>query len=223
MQILQVENLAKHYGKGANLVKALDGVSLQVQKGEFISIVGKSGSGKSTLLHLIGGLENASAGSVIIDESEISGLEDEELSKFRRRKIGFVFQSYNLLPILNVRDNILLPLGLDGNKADVEFFNEVTSMLEIVDKLDNSPNSLSGGEQQRVAIARALIAKPVLVLADEPTGNLDSETSDNVLQLLEKTGKRFGQTIIMVTHDEEMARRADRMICIEKGKIVRIV
>lgn len=220
--MLKVEGLTKHYGAGERLVKAVDQVSFQVEKGEFISISGKSGSGKSTLLHLIGGLEHADSGRVVIDENEIGVLDDEARSVFRRRNIGFVFQSYNLLPTLNVRDNIVLPLGLDGKKADVDFFHEVISILEIADKLDNFPNSLSGGEQQRVAIARALLSKPALILADEPTGNLDSETSRNVVQLIEKTGRYFGQTMIMVTHDEELARRADRMIYIEKGKIARI-
>ena len=223
MEILQVENLVKHYGTKTSLVKAVDGISFRVEKGEFISIVGKSGSGKTTLLHLIGGLEYATSGDVVIAEKEIGELEDETLSEFRRKNIGFIFQSYNLLPILNVQDNITLPLGLGGEDADWIFFNEVVSMLEIQDKLSAFPNVLSGGEQQRVAIARALISKPALILADEPTGNLDSETSEKVLMLMEKTGKYYEQTIIMVTHNESIAKRADRMVCIENGRIARIV
>lgn len=223
MEILHVENLVKHYGAETSLIKAVDGISFCAEKGEFISIVGKSGSGKTTLLHLIGGLEYATSGDIVIAEKEIGTLADEALSIFRRKNIGFIFQSYNLLSILNVRDNISLPLGLGGEKADEAFFNEVVSMLEIQDKLDEFPNVLSGGEQQRVAIARALITKPALILADEPTGNLDSETSEKVLMLMERTGKYYEQTIIMVTHNESIAKRADRMVCIEKGRIARII
>ena len=219
MCILKVENLVKSYGSSDDTVVAVDDISFSVEKGEFISIAGKSGSGKTTLLHLIGGLDQVTSGRVVIAGKDIAMLNDEELSIFRRRKIGFVFQNYNLMPILNVRDNILLPLGLDHVKEDPEFFSEVVSILEIQDKLNCIPKNLSGGEQQRVAIARALITKPSIVLADEPTGNLDSETSNNVLRLMGKTGKRFGQTVIMVTHNEAIAKGADRMICLEKGKI----
>jgi putative ABC transport system ATP-binding protein len=223
MGIIRVENLVKYYGTEPNQVKAVNDVSFDVQKGEFICIVGKSGSGKTTLLHLIGGLEKESSGRVFIAEKEVGSMSDEELSVFRRRKIGFVFQSYNLLPFLNVHDNITLPIGLDGEKIDQDFLEEVVTIFELQDKLRCYPKKLSGGEQQRVAIARAIITNPTLILADEPTGNLDSETSENVLMLLEKTAKSFEQTIIMVTHNEAVARRADRTIHFKSGEISKIV
>lgn len=219
MAVLQVKDLKKYYGNKPNIIKALDGVSLTVEKGEFIAVVGPSGSGKSTLLHMIGGLDTPSSGNIIIEKQNLRGNNDD-LTIFRRRHIGFIFQNYNLVPILNVYNNIVLPLHLDGRQVDQQFLDEVLTYLELEDKKDRMPNSLSGGQQQRVAIARALITKPSVILADEPTGNLDSETSKKVLQLLRKTSKKYDQTIIMITHDLEMAKQADRIVKIIDGKII---
>lgn len=221
MRVLAASNLKKYYGKGSNMVKALDGVDLEVSKGEFVAIVGTSGSGKSTLLHILGGLDYSTEGKVVIDNNDISAMKEEELTVFRRRNIGFVFQSYNLVPILNVYENIILPIELDGNKVDEEYVNRIIDALKLNDKVNNLPNNLSGGQQQRVAIARALSTKPSIILADEPTGNLDSKTSQEVLMLLKSTSEKFNQTIIMITHNEEIAQMADRVIRIEDGKIVR--
>lgn len=221
MKVLAAFNLKKYYGKGSNMVKALDGVDLEVSKGEFVAIVGTSGSGKSTLLHILGGLDYSTEGKVIINNNDISAMREEELTVFRRRNIGFVFQSYNLVPILNVYENIILPIELDGNKVDEEYVNRIIDTLKLNDKVNNLPNNLSGGQQQRVAIARALSTKPSIILADEPTGNLDSKTSQEVLMLLKSTSEKFNQTIIMITHNEEIAQMADRVIRIEDGKIVR--
>ena len=217
MAVLQVKDLKKYYGNKPNIIKALDGVSLTVEKGEFIAVVGPSGSGKSTLLHMIGGLDTPSSGNIIIEKQNLRGNNDD-LTIFRRRHIGFIFQNYNLVPILNVYNNIVLPLHLDGRQVDQQFLDEVLTYLELEDKKDRMPNSLSGGQQQRVAIARALITKPSVILADEPTGNLDSETSK--LQLLRETSKKYDQTIIMITHDLEMAKQADRIVKIIDGKII---
>ncbi|MCR5702366.1 MAG: ABC transporter ATP-binding protein [Lachnospiraceae bacterium] len=219
MMILQAKDLKKYYGEGEAQVKALDGVSLSVERGEFVSIVGTSGSGKSTLLHMLGGLDNPTSGKVIIDDKDISELKGDALCIFRRRKIGFVFQSFNLVPSLKVYDNIVLPLELDGSPIDKEYIDSVIVSLGISGKLDAYPNKLSGGQQQRVAIARALATKPAILLADEPTGNLDSKTSQDVLGLLKTTGAKFNQTIVMITHNEEIAQMADRIIRIEDGKI----
>ena len=219
MSILVAENLTKHYGDGDTLVKALDGVSLKVERGEFLSIIGTSGSGKSTLLHMLGGLDNPTTGKVIIDDKDISGLKGDQLCIFRRRKIGFIFQSFNLVPSISVYDNIILPLQLDGKKVDKEFVDEVIETLGISKKLNVLPSKLSGGQQQRVAIARALASKPAIILADEPTGNLDSKTSQDVLGLLKTTGKKFNQTMVMITHNDEIAQMADRTIRIEDGHI----
>ena len=212
-------NLKKHYENGATIVHALDGVDLEIEKGEFVAVVGSSGSGKSTLLHMLGGLDSPTSGRVMVDGKEISTLKEEELTIFRRRKIGFVFQSFNLVPVLNVYENIILPIQLDGNKPDKKYVNNIIQTLGLKSKLQNLPSQLSGGEQQRVAIARALAIKPAIVLADEPTGNLDSGTSQDVVGLLKVTGERFGQTIVMITHNEELAQLADRIIRIEDGKI----
>ncbi|MBQ8950157.1 MAG: ABC transporter ATP-binding protein [Eubacterium sp.] len=220
MSILVAENLKKYYGEGETLVKALDDVSLSVEKGEFVSIIGTSGSGKSTLLHMLGGLDNPSSGNVVIDGTDISKMKGDELCIFRRRKIGFIFQSFNLVPSITVYDNIILPLQLDGKKVDKEFVNKVVDVLGLSNKLDRIPSKLSGGQQQRVAIARALASKPAIILADEPTGNLDSKTSHDVLGLLKETGKKFNQTIVMITHSDEIAQKADRTIRIEDGHIV---
>ena len=220
MSILQTTELKKYYGAKPNITKALDGVTLSIEKGEFVAIVGTSGSGKSTLLNMIGGLDVPTSGKVIVDGRELSTLKDEQLTIFRRRKIGFIFQNYNLVPVLNVYENIVLPVELDGNKVDKTFMNEVVQMLGLEDKLNNMPNNLSGGQQQRVAIARALVSKPSIVLADEPTGNLDSKTSAGVLGLLKTTSQKFHQTIVMITHNNEIAQLADRIIRIEDGKIV---
>ncbi|MBQ8086550.1 MAG: ABC transporter ATP-binding protein [Lachnospiraceae bacterium] len=218
--ILQAKDLRKYYGEGDTQVKALDGVDLEVKRGEFVSIVGTSGSGKSTLLHMLGGLDTPTSGTVIIDDKDISKLKGDALCIFRRRKIGFVFQSFNLVPSINVYDNIVLPLELDGADIDKEYIDSVITTLGLSEKLDTSPVKLSGGQQQRVAIARALAAKPAILLADEPTGNLDSKTSQDVLGLLKTTGQKFTQTIVMITHNEEIAQMADRIIRIEDGKIV---
>lgn len=220
MSILQTADLKKYYGVKPNITKALDGVSLSIEAGEFVAIVGTSGSGKSTLLHMIGGLDTPTSGEVIVDGKDLSSLKDDQLTIFRRRKIGFIFQNYNLIPVLNVYENIVLPVELDGNIVDRNFMNEVVQMLGLEDKLQNMPNNLSGGQQQRVAIARALVSKPAIILADEPTGNLDSKTSCDVLGLLKITSQKFHQTIVMITHNNEIAQLADRIIRIEDGKIV---
>ena len=219
MSILQTTELKKYYGAKPNITRALDGVTLSIEKGEFVAIVGTSGSGKSTLLNMIGGLDVPTSGKVIVDGRELSTLKDEQLTIFRRRKIGFIFQNYNLVPVLNVYENIVLPVELDGNKVDKKFMKEVVQMLGLEDKLNNMPNNLSGGQQQRVAIARALVSKPA-ILADEPTGNLDSKTSADVLGLLKTTSQKFHQTLVMITHNSEIAQLADRIIRIEDGKIV---
>lgn len=219
MKVLETVGLVKHYGKEPNLVRALDGINLQVEQGEFIAVVGTSGSGKSTLLHMLGGLDRATSGKVFVDGEDIFGLKEEALTIFRRRKIGFVFQSYNLVPVLNVYENIVLPLELDGSPVDDKYIRQITDTLGISDKLNSLPNNLSGGQQQRTAIARALAAKPAIILADEPTGNLDSKTSMDVLGLLGVTGRQFHQTIVMITHNEEIAQLTDRVIHIEDGKI----
>ena len=220
MSILQTTELKKYYGAKPNITRALDGVTLSIEKGEFVAIVGTSGSGKSTLLNMIGGLDVPTSGKVIVDGRELSTLKDEQLTIFRRRKIGFIFQNYNLVPVLNVYENIVLPVELDGNKVDKKFMKEVVQMLGLEDKLNNMPNNLSGGQQQRVAIARALVSKPAIVLADEPTGNLDSKTSADVLGLPKTTSQKFHQTLVMITHNSEIAQLADRIIRIEDGKIV---
>ena len=220
MAILETKDLRKIYGAGNTEVRALDGVNLTVEKGEFVAVVGTSGSGKSTLLHMLGGLDRPTGGSVVVDGRDISTLKDEPLTIFRRRKIGFVFQNYNLVPVLNVRENIVLPIQLDGRKVDQDYVGQIVETLGLESKLQSLPNNLSGGQQQRVAIARALAAKPAIVLADEPTGNLDSRTSLDVMGLLKVTGQRFGQTIVMITHNEELAQMADRVVRIEDGRIV---
>lgn len=220
MKILQASNLTKIYGSGENEVHALDGVNFSVEKGEFVAIVGTYGSGKSTLLHMLGGLDRPTGGSVEVDGKEIFSLKDEELTIFRRRKIGFVFQNYNLVPVLNVYENIVLPVQLDGKTPDASYIDSIIETLGLERKLENLPNNLSGGQQQRVAIARALASKPAIILADEPTGNLDSKTSQDVLGLLKVTSQKYGQTIVMITHNEEIAQLADRIIRIEDGKIV---
>lgn len=217
--ILQVKNLKKYYGKDEYLVKALDNVTLEIPRGKFTAIVGTSGSGKSTLLNMLGGLGNPTAGKIVVDGNEISKMNDEELTIFRRRQIGFIFQNYNLVPILNVYENIVLPIELDGNKIDKSYINEIVNLLGLTEKLHTMPNKLSGGQQQRVAIARALATKPSIILADEPTGNLDTKTSLDVIGLLKNTNKTFNQTIVMITHNEEIAQMADNIIRIEDGKV----
>lgn len=219
MNILSTNSLTKYYGSGPSLVKALDGVTLEIEQGSFTAIVGTSGSGKSTLLHMLGGLDTPTSGSVCVDGQELSGMESNELAIFRRRKIGFIFQNYNLIPSLSVYDNIVLPVELDGRTVDQLYLNEITDTLGLSDKLNRKPNKLSGGQQQRVAIARALAAKPAIILADEPTGNLDSHTSQEVVGLLKATGRQFHQTIVMITHNDEIAQNADRAIRIEDGRI----
>lgn len=219
MSILQTTDLKKYYGAAPNITKALDGVTLSVEQGEFVAIVGTSGSGKSTLLNMIGGLDLPTAGKVIVDGKELSMLNDEQLTIFRRRKIGFIFQNYNLVPVLNVYENIVLPVELDGDNVDKKFMDKVVRMLGLEDKQSSMPGNLSGGQQQRVAIARALVSKPAIVLADEPTGNLDSRTSNDVLGLLKATSQQFHQTLVMITHNNEIAQLADRIIRIEDGKI----
>ncbi len=219
MTILKTTNLKKYYGSGEMAVHALDGVNLSVENGEFVAVIGTSGSGKSTLLHMLGGLDCPTSGSVMVDGKEIFKLKEEELTIFRRRKIGFIFQSFNLVPMLNIYENIVLPIELDGNKPDKSYIKQIIQTLGLESKLQNFPNQLSGGQQQRVAIARALATKPAIVLADEPTGNLDSKTSQDVIGLLKVTGKKFNQTIVMITHNEELAQLADRIIRIEDGKI----
>ena len=219
MSILQTVDLKKHYRQGDNVTKALDGVSLAIEEGEFVAVVGTSGSGKSTLLHMMGGLDTPTSGKVLIGGKEISYKNEEKLAAFRRRHIGFIFQNYNLVPVLNVYENMVLPLQLDGRRADQKLLEQVVHSLGIQDKLQNLANHLSGGQQQRVSIARALLTKPEIILADEPTGNLDSRTSADVLSLLKDSGRRFHQTIVMITHDRGIARMADRSIRIEDGKI----
>lgn len=219
MSILKTRNLKKYYGSGDTTVKALDGVSLEIGDGEFAAIVGTSGSGKSTLLHMMGGLDRPTAGTVEVAGQKIFDLRDDELTIFRRRRIGFVFQSYNLVPVLNVYENIVLPIELDGNKADEAHIKNIIQVLGLTEKVNSLPNQLSGGQQQRVAIARALAAKPAIILADEPTGNLDSRTGMDVLGLLKVTSQKFSQTIVMITHNEEIAQLADRIIRIEDGRI----
>lgn len=220
MNILQAKDLTKIYGSGENAVYALNGVNFSVGKGEFVAVVGTSGSGKSTLLHMLGGLDRPTSGSVTVDGKEIFSLKDEALTIFRRRKIGFVFQNYNLVPVLNVYENIVLPVQLDGKVPDAAYIDSIIETLGLESKLKNLPNNLSGGQQQRVAIARALASKPAIILADEPTGNLDSKTSQDVLGLLKVTSQKYAQTIVMITHNEEIAQLADRIIRIEDGKIV---
>ncbi len=219
MSILQVTGLKKYYGAGAGVTRALDGVTLSIEQGEFAAIVGTSGSGKSTLLHMMGGLDVPTSGSVVVRGKELGKMKEEQLTIFRRRNIGFVFQNYNLVPVLNVYENIVLPVELDGDQPDRRYMEEIVQMLALEDKLQNMPNNLSGGQQQRVAIARALISKPAIILADEPTGNLDSRTSGDVLGLLKTTSRKFHQTLVMITHNNEIAQLADRIIRIEDGKI----
>lgn len=220
MKVLETKDLKKYYGNGETQVKALDGVNLSIEEGEFAAVVGTSGSGKSTLLHMLGGLDYATSGIVTVAGKQIFDLNENELTIFRRRKIGFVFQNYNLVPILNVYENIVLPLELDGRSIDKAFVKDIVQMLGLKDKLENLPNQLSGGQQQRVAIARALAAKPAIVLADEPTGNLDSKTTQEVLGLLKLTGEQFHQTIVMITHNEALAQLCNRVIHIEDGRII---
>ncbi len=219
MSVLKTEALKKYYGKDPNTVKALDGVDLAIQEGEFVAVVGTSGSGKSTLLHMLGGLDTPTSGKVIVGGRDISGMTDEQLTIFRRRNVGFVFQNYNLVPILNVYENIVLPIELDGNAVDESFVKNIIDTLGLSEKKNNLPNNLSGGQQQRVAIARALAAKPSILLADEPTGNLDSKTSQDVLGILKVTSTKFHQTMVMITHNEQIAQLADRVIRIEDGRI----
>ena len=219
MSILQTTDLKKYYGTEPNITKALDGVTLSIEQGEFVAIVGTSGSGKSTLLNMMGGLDIPTSGSVKVKGKELARLNDEQLTLFRRRNIGFIFQNYNLVPVLNVYENIVLPVELDGDTVDRKFMDEVVHLLALEDKLNHIPNNLSGGQQQRVAIARALVSKPAIVLADEPTGNLDSRTSSDVLGLLKVTSNKFHQTLVMITHNNEIAQLADRIIRIEDGRI----
>lgn len=221
MSILRTLNLKKYYGNGANIVKALNGIDLSIEESEFVAIVGTSGSGKSTLLHMMGGLDKPTSGSVVIQDEELQKMNDEELTIYRRKNIGFVFQNYNLVPVLNVYENIVLPVELDGSAVDQEFLADVIHILGLDEKLRSMPNNLSGGQQQRVAIARALITKPAIILADEPTGNLDSKTSEDVLTLLKRTNKEFNQAIVMITHNNEIAHLAERIVRIEDGKIVK--
>ena len=220
MSVLQTVDLKKYYGEEPNITRALDGVNFSVDDGEFVAVVGTSGSGKSTLLHMMGGLDTPTSGSVFVRDKDLSKMNDEQLTIFRRRNIGFIFQNYNLVPILNVYENIVLPVELDGETADQRFMDNVVNMLGLDDKLKNMPNQLSGGQQQRVAIARALITKPAIILADEPTGNLDSKTSADVLGLIKRTSTEFHQTVVMITHNNDIARLADRIVRIEDGKIV---
>ena len=220
MSILQTIDLKKYYGTEPNITRALDGVNFSVEDGEFVTVVGTSGSGKSTLLHMMGGLDTPTSGTVIVRGDDLAKKNDEQLTIFRRRNIGFIFQNYNLVSILNVYENIVLPVELDGDTVDQKFLNEIVHLLGLEDKLKNMPNNLSGGQQQRVAIARALITKPAIVLADEPTGNLDSRTSQDVMALLKVSAQRFGQTIVMITHNEEIAQTADRLLRIEDGRLL---
>lgn len=221
MPVLLTQGLKKYYGKEPNIVRALDGVDIAVNKGEFVAVVGMSGSGKSTLLHMLGGLDKPTEGNVIVDGHELAKMSDEQLTLFRRRNVGFVFQNYNLVPILSVYENVVLPIELDGNTVDKTYINEIIGTLGLSDKINNLPNMLSGGQQQRVAIARALAAKPSILLADEPTGNLDTKTSQDVLGVLKMTSTKFHQTMMMITHNEQIAQLADRVILIEDGKIIK--
>ena len=220
MSVLQTIRLKKYYGEEPNITRALDGVNFSVDHGEYVAVVGTSGSGKSTLLHMMGGLDTPTSGSVFVRDKDLSKMNDEQLTIFRRRNIGFIFQNYNLVPILNVYENIVLPVELDGDTVDQQFMDTIVSMLGLDDKLNNMPNQLSGGQQQRVAIARALITKPAIILADEPTGNLDSKTSADVLGLIKRTSAEFRQTVVMITHNNDIARLADRIVRIEDGKIM---
>lgn len=219
MNILETKNLKKYYGTEPNITKALDGITLSIEDGEFVAIVGTSGSGKSTFLNMIGGLDTPTSGSIKVNGKELSKFKEDQLTIFRRRNIGFIFQNYNLVPVLNVYENIVLPIELDGDTVDKKFVSKVVNMLALNEKLNSMPNNLSGGQQQRVAIARALVSKPAIILADEPTGNLDSKTSSDVLSLLKVTSHTFHQTIVMITHNNEIAQLADRIIRIEDGKI----
>lgn len=218
--ILRTENLCKFYGEGENEVRAIDNTNIEIPKGEFVAIVGKSGSGKSTLLHMLGGLDIPTSGKVFIGNKDIFELKEEELAVFRRRKIGFIFQAFNLVASLNVWENIVLPIGLDGKEVDEAFVKDILNTLQLEKKVESLPNTLSGGQQQRVAIARAIASKPDIILADEPTGNLDSRTGDEVISLLKMSAKKYGQTLVVITHDEELAQMADRIIVIEDGKVV---
>ena len=220
MEILRVENLRKTYGKGNTLVKALDNVSFSVQKGEFIAIVGASGSGKSTLLHILGGVDRPTSGKVYVNSEDVYKLNETNLAVFRRRQVGLIYQFYNLIPILNVTENITLPILLDSKKVDEEYLKEVIDILDLSDRVNHLPNELSGGEQQRVSIGRALMNRPTLLLADEPTGNLDSKNSQEIVRLLKLSNQKYNQTIIMITHDQNLALNADRIITIDDGKIV---
>ena len=219
MNILETKNLKKYYGTEPNITKALDGITLSIEDGEFVAIVGTSGSGKSTFLNMIGGLDTPTSGSIKVNGKELSKFKEDQLTIFRRRNIGFIFQNYNLVPVLKVYENIVLPIELDGDTVDKKFMSKVVNMLALNEKLNSMPNNLSGGQQQRVAIARALVSKPAIILADEPTGNLDSKTSSDVLSLLKVTSHTFHQTIVMITHNNEIAQLADRIIRIEDGKI----
>lgn len=218
--ILETKDLCKYYGADSQLVKAVDHVNLKIEQGEFVTIVGKSGSGKSTLLHLLGGLDNPTSGQILMEGKDITAYGKEELAAYRRRKIGFIFQAYNLIPSLNVWENIILPVGLDGKAAEEAYVEDILRTLGMEEKKKNLPNTLSGGQQQRCAIARALAAKPAIILADEPTGNLDSKTGDEVMSLLRLTAKKYGQTLVVITHNEEIAQTADRTLIIEDGKVV---
>lgn len=220
MEIVKIEGLTKIYGKGTNQVVALENIHFTVEKGDFVAIVGASGSGKSTLLHIIGGVDSMTSGKVFVDNQDISTFKEEELANYRREKVGLIYQFYNLIPVLNGRENIILPLSLGGKKIDEDFFNEITSFLKIEDRLNHLPNELSGGEQQRIAIARALFSKPAILLADEATGNLDSTASLEILEYLKRSNEEYGQTIIMVTHDDNLAKFAKRIITMKDGKIV---
>ena len=219
--ILETKDLCKYYGEGENLVKAVDKVNIQIQQGEFVTIVGKSGSGKSTLLHMLGALDRPTSGQVWLAGKNIEGVSEDALAKIRRRKIGFIFQAFNLVPSLNVWENVVLPIGLDGRAVDVDFVKDILKTLGLDGKARNLPNTLSGGQQQRTAIARAIAAKPSIILADEPTGNLDSKTGDEVMALLKFSAKKYGQTLVVITHDEDIAQMADRTIIIEDGKVVK--
>lgn len=223
MSILSTSHLTKEYGHGPNIVKALDDVNISIERGEFVAVIGTSGSGKSTLLNMLGGLDRPTSGSVKVDKFQLDKLKEEDRTVFRRQRIGFVFQNYNLVPILNVYENIVMPIQLDTKKPDEQFIQDIISLLGLEQKLYDMPNNLSGGQQQRVAIARALASKPAILLADEPTGNLDSKTGDEVIELLRATGERFGQTIVMITHNPEIAEQADRTIRIEDGKVYEAV
>ena len=218
--ILETNQLCKFYGTNENQVKAVNNVNIQIKQGEFVAIIGKSGSGKSTLLHMLGGLDTPTRGNVVLSGKDIYQMNEDKLAVFRRRKIGFIFQAFNLVSSINVWENIVLPLGLDGRKVDEVYVNDIISTLGIENRIHNLPNTLSGGQQQRVAIARALVARPEILFADEPTGNLDSKTSDEVIALLKMTAKKYGQTIVMITHDDEIAQVADRILIIEDGKVV---